>query len=77
MQNIEYLKKDDLYMQQALLQAQHAFDRNEVPIGAVIVDKDGNFKKTISVFSGKSKITIKSVNNFNKTAVIERNIEVK
>jgi tRNA(adenine34) deaminase len=29
-------------MEQALIQAQKAFDCNEVPIGAVIVDKDGN-----------------------------------
>lgn len=29
-------------MGQALIQAQKAFDCNEVPIGAVIVDKDGN-----------------------------------
>lgn len=41
------------------------------------LDKDGNFKKTINVFPGKAKITIKAVNNFNKTTVIERQIEVK
>ncbi len=42
-----------------------------------ILDKDGNFKKTINVFPGHSKITIKSVNNFNKTTILERSIEVK
>ena len=41
------------------------------------LDRDGNFKKTIGVFTGKSKITIKAVNNFNKTTVVERHIEVK
>ena len=41
------------------------------------LDKQGNFKKTINVFPGKSKIIIKSVNNFNKTTVLERHIEVK
>ena len=41
------------------------------------LDKDGNFTKKINVFPGKSKITIKAVNNFNKTAILERHIEVK
>lgn len=36
-------KKDDAYfMADALIQAHKAFDCNEVPIGAVVVDKDGN-----------------------------------
>lgn len=39
--------------------------------------KDGNFKKTINVFSGKTKITIKSVNSFKRTTILERHIEVK
>lgn len=43
----------------------------------VALDKDGNFKKTVNVFSGKEKITIKAVNNFNKSTVLERHIEVK
>jgi cytoskeletal protein RodZ len=42
-----------------------------------ILDKDGNFKKTVNVFPGKAKITIKSINNFNKTTILERHIEVK
>jgi cytoskeletal protein RodZ len=42
-----------------------------------ILDKDGNFKKTVNIFPGKAKITIKSVNNFNKTTILERHIEVK
>ncbi len=41
------------------------------------LDKNGNFKKTINVFLGKSKIIVKAINNFNKTTTIEREIEVK
>ncbi len=41
------------------------------------LDRNGNFRKTISVFSGKAKITIKAINNFNKTTILERQIEVK
>lgn len=41
------------------------------------LDKDGNFKKTINVFPGKAKITIKAVNNFKKTTILERHIEVE
>lgn len=41
------------------------------------LDKDGNFKKKINVFSGKTKIVIKAVNNFNRTTILERHIEVR
>ena len=41
------------------------------------LDKDGNFRKNINVFPGKTKITIKVVNNFNKITILERQIEVK
>lgn len=41
------------------------------------LDKDGNFKKTINVFPGKTKITIKSVNSFKRTTILERHIKVK
>lgn len=41
------------------------------------LDKSGNFKKTINVFPGKAKITVKSVNKFNRTTILERDIEVK
>jgi len=41
------------------------------------LDKKGNFKKTISVFPGTETITIKAVNNFHKTTIVERQIEVK
>lgn len=41
------------------------------------LDKEGNFKKTINVFPGLAKIIVKAVNNFNKTTIIERNIEVE
>lgn len=43
----------------------------------VSLDKNGNFKKTIDIFPGKAKITIKAVNKFKKTSVVERAIEVK
>ncbi len=42
-----------------------------------IVGSDGSFKKTITVFSGETKITIKAVNSFGKEKIIERHIEVK
>jgi len=31
--------EDDFYMKQALIEAQKAFDQNEVPIGAIVVSK--------------------------------------
>jgi cytoskeletal protein RodZ len=49
------------------------FINNEI----AALDKDGNFRKTISVFPGKTKITIKSVNSFKRTSTLERNIEIK
>lgn len=42
-----------------------------------IVGSDGSFKKTITVFSGETKITIKAINSFGKQKTIERHIEVK
>lgn len=42
-----------------------------------VLDKDGSFKKIVTVFSGRTKIIVKSINNFNKATTIERNIEVK
>lgn len=47
---------------------------NNIP---VFVDGSGNFKKEITVFSGQTTITIKSVNTFGKTSIIERHITVK
>lgn len=41
------------------------------------LDKDGNFKKTINVFPGRVKITVKSVNNFKRTTTLQRQIEIK
>ena len=41
------------------------------------LDKNGNFKKTVNIFPGKTKIVVKAVNNFNKTTIMERHIEVK
>lgn len=42
-----------------------------------IVGSDGSFKKTITVFSGETTITIKAVNSFGKHKTIERHIEIK
>ena len=33
-------KKDEAYMRRALMEAQAAFDEDEIPVGAVIVCKD-------------------------------------
>ncbi len=44
---------------------------------ATLVDEEGKFEKRINVFPGKAKITVKAVNKFKKTTVVERNIEVK
>lgn len=41
---------------------------------AVSVDQNGNFEKTISVFSGKTTITVKAINKFLKET--EKKIEV-
>ena len=35
-------QRDTFFMQEALAQAQQAFDADEVPVGTVIVDKDGS-----------------------------------
>ena len=44
---------------------------------SVSLDPDGNFKKNIDVFPGKSTIKIKAVNRFGKETEIEKHIEVK
>lgn len=36
----ELNKKDEEYMRKALIEAQHAFDEDEIPVGAVIVCQD-------------------------------------
>lgn len=43
----------------------------------VSIDGNGNFKKSISVFTGKTTITVKAVNYFGKESTVERHIEVK
>jgi cytoskeletal protein RodZ len=45
--------------------------------GLAVLDKNGNFQKTVRVFPGSVVITVKSVNNFNKTTILERHIQVK
>jgi cytoskeletal protein RodZ len=44
---------------------------------AVSVDQNGNFQKTISVFSGKTTITIKAVNKFLRETTKQIQIDVK
>lgn len=41
------------------------------------LDKNGNFTKTVNIFPGKTKITIKAVNNFSRTTIVDRYIEIK
>ncbi len=43
----------------------------------VSVDEFGNFKKIISVFSGKNIIKIRVINKFNKVTEVEREVEVR
>lgn len=43
----------------------------------VVVNGNGNFKKSINLFVGKTTITVKVVNYFGKETIIERQIEVK
>ena len=42
----------------------------------VTLEKDGSFKKTLDLFSGKTTITVKAVNRFGKETVIKRQIEI-
>lgn len=44
---------------------------------AVTVDQDGNFKKEIVAFPGKTTITVKAVNRFGKQTSIDRHITIK
>jgi len=41
------------------------------------LDSNGNFKKALTVFTGKTTITIKVINYFGRETVVERHIEVK
>lgn len=43
---------------------------------SVLVDENGEFKKTISVFPGKETITIKAVSRFGKENIVVRHIQV-
>lgn len=47
---------------------------NNLPVA---VEENGEFTKRITVFPGKSIVTIKAVNNFGKENVIEKTITVK
>ena len=44
---------------------------------AVSVDQNGNFQKTISVFSGKTVITIQAINKFSRQTTKQIQIDVK
>lgn len=43
---------------------------------AVSLDKDGNFTKQLTVFPGKTVITIKAINRLGKSSEIKKQIEV-
>ena len=43
----------------------------------VSLDSDGNFKKSINVFPGKTVIRVKAINYFGKEKILERHIEVR
>lgn len=47
---------------------------NDLP---VYIDKDGNFRKDLSVFSGQTTIVIKAENNFGRKTTILRHITVQ
>lgn len=42
----------------------------------VSLERDGSFKKSLDLFSGKATITIKAVNRFGKETVLKRQIEI-
>lgn len=43
----------------------------------VAVDNDGNFRKTLTAFTGKNTVTVKVVNHFGKEAILVRHFTVK
>ena len=43
----------------------------------VSLDSDGNFKKSINVFPGKTIIRVKAINYFGKERILERRVEIK
>jgi len=47
---------------------------NDIP---VVVDSDGNFKKSVIVFVGESTITIKAQNKAGRISTVDRHIQVK
>lgn len=44
---------------------------------SVSIDQNGNFKKNIDLFTGKSTIKVKVINYFGRQTYLERHIEVK
>jgi cytoskeletal protein RodZ len=47
---------------------------NDAP---VYVDKDGNFRKDVSVFAGQTTIVVKGENSFGRTSTVIRHISVQ
>ena len=46
---------------------------NDIP---VLIDSEGSFKKLVTVFAGKSTITVKAANSFGRITIIERQVKV-
>lgn len=77
--SVSFPKENQVVSSQTVTVVGHADSDSTVFVNDEIVslDKDGNFKKTINVFPGKTKIVVKAINNFNKTTILQRHIEVK
>lgn len=43
----------------------------------VAIDAEGKFRKTVTVFPGKAKIIIRSVNRLGKETIVEKTVEVR
>ncbi len=53
-------KTHEFYMQQALVEAQKAFELNEVPVGAVIVNADGEVIAKAEIGKKWEKVKVKT-----------------
>lgn len=75
-----YQPKDKSEISSSEVEVRGSTDANSVVYvdnNLVSVDNDGNFRKVIAVFPGKSMITIKSVNRFGRESIDQRHILVK
>lgn len=79
MLSVSYPQENSIILSQVVVVTGKADPNTTVSVNSelAVLDKDGNFKKAINIFPGKAKIIIKSVNNFGKTTILERHIEVK